>query len=797
MKTAEDELLVSFVANAGVKDIVGRGLIYNDNIAIIELVKNSKDADSKKVVLTFNNPIQEELSLFNVLKDTKPEIIIKDFGKGMSRSDIKDKWLNIAYSEKKNAKNKNYAGNKGVGRFSCDRLGRNLDLYTKSTQDTYLHLNIDWTRFENKGQTDKISDIPLKINEISKELFLEQVGEKSFKHGTVLKISGLRSEWLEQKIKKLIAELEKFSPSLDSNFDVYFYSNAKFKDPNLLLKINKKIDNGILDKLIFKTTYIRSEISESGELITTSLYYQGESIFSYVAENPYSELKNISMDIHYLDTLSKSYFTKNIGVKPNVYGSVFLFYNSFRISPYGNEKNDWLGLDQRKSQGTARNFGTRDIIGRIDISDDSDKFSVITSREGLAQNNALQQLISHDVDEKVKLKTGKYEYGFVTVIIRQLENFVVRGLDWNRLEDKLGKLNNISAEVAIKEPARFATKNLSKDDIEAFCNRVLNSSLNILSFNINKVAIKKIQKLNEDKYTSFISDFVNSSGDKNLNDLEPKEKLTVKKILQIEKDKIELAREERDLAEVTVEKTEKKLKIEKKKQAYLLATRRTLSKDADGLIHTIKINSVGISEGIDTLIDGFVNDEISKEEALIRLSKIKLYSIKSLKMAELATRSGFDQDIDMRSVDVIKYINEYVDIYKSVFSESNLSFEIENTTNKFIRSLSVLNLSIVLDNLLSNAEKWQSDIVRFSFKIVKNKLEIDISDNGVGLSELFIENPDDIFTLGVRDIPPEEFEGSGIGLNYSRTLLNEMNGDIYFVGNGMDLSGATFKVVFS
>lgn len=35
----------TFKANAGVKDIVGRGLIYDDNIAIIELVKNSKDVE--------------------------------------------------------------------------------------------------------------------------------------------------------------------------------------------------------------------------------------------------------------------------------------------------------------------------------------------------------------------------------------------------------------------------------------------------------------------------------------------------------------------------------------------------------------------------------------------------------------------------------------------------------------------------------------------------------------------------------------------------------------------------------
>lgn len=71
-----------------------------------------------------------------------------------------------------------------------------------------------------------------------------------------------------------------------------------------------------------------------------------------------------------------------------------------------------------------------------------------------------------------------------------------------------------------------------------------------------------------------------------------------------------------------------------------------------------------------------------------------------------------------------------------------------------------------------------------------------ISDNGIGLSELFIDQPDEIFNLGVRDTPPEEISGSGIGLFYSRQLLEEMNAEIRFVNNNELLSGACFEVVF-
>ena len=383
-KDNDNELKVNFIANAGIKDIVGRGLIYNDNVAIIELIKNSKDANSPKVILEFNDISTQTSPLVS-----EGKIIIKDFGHGMTKSDIKDKWLNIAYSEKKYSRNKEYAGNKGVGRFSCDRLGSFLELYTKSKNDEYLKLSINWENFENRGKSEVISDIILEIEILEEDLFLKNISEPKFDQGTVLIISKLRNDWSEQKLKKLIAEIEKFSPSLDDDFQVIFKSNIKFEDKELAQKNNNKITNNILEKLAFKTTYIKSFIDSTGDFIETFLYFQGELVYKYKAKNPYQLLKNIKVEIHYLDPLSKSYFTKNFGIKPNNYGSVFLFYNNFRISPYGNEKNDWLGLDQRKSQGTSRNLGTREIIGRIDVIDHDDTFAVITSREGLAHNRVL------------------------------------------------------------------------------------------------------------------------------------------------------------------------------------------------------------------------------------------------------------------------------------------------------------------------------------------------------------------------------------------------------------------------
>lgn len=131
---------LEFKISSGLKDIIGKDLITDDYVAIFELVKNSYDAHAKKVVITFETN----------------SIRIVDNGKGMSFNDLQDKWLFVAYSAKRDGsedadiikndsyrdkiKNKRYyAGAKGIGRFSCDRLGKRLILTTKTSDSGHVN----------------------------------------------------------------------------------------------------------------------------------------------------------------------------------------------------------------------------------------------------------------------------------------------------------------------------------------------------------------------------------------------------------------------------------------------------------------------------------------------------------------------------------------------------------------------------------------------------------------------------------------------------------------------------------
>lgn len=787
-----NDLLVNFIANAGVKDIVGRGLIYSDNIAIIELVKNSKDASSSKVDIRFDG---FDFSKTEINQESS--ITIMDYGKGMDLDDIKGKWLNIAYSEKRKATDKRYAGNKGVGRFSCDRLGRKLYLYTKSIDGAYLKLEIDWTKFENKDKKDEISTIQLEVEILEKDVFEYEVGCNNFNHGTVLVIKELRSYWSEKNIKNLISELEKFSPSLDNDFEVYFYSDSSFKDKDLELKVNRKINNNILDKLVFKTTYIKSEIDSGGKFIITRLFYQGDEIYYYKAKNPYVTLAGISVEIHYLDTISKRYFTRNIGVSANNYGSIFLFYNGFRISPYGNEKNDWLNLDQRKSQGTSRNLGTRDVIGRIDVTDDNNTFSVITSREGLANNAAYYDLVAFDPEEKTKLKNGNEEYGYVSFIIRQLETFVVDGLNWNRLLDRLKEKKIVSAADAAKDPDRYFLKEISPVTVKSVIEKIISNSFDVVDFHINGDLILEIKSINDRKYEKYIEEFTEAAASDDIDSFVVDNKHKVKKIIESLKHERDVAQQEQVIAEELAEASaEEAVKVTSQlaretKRSNFLERLVDPDKTLDALItHVIQQISGGIEKDAKSILSAYYNDpdSVSKDE-LIEVIENAAMDIALIKeTSNMATKANFNLKVASIKEDLYSFVQGYIEKVASRNSKWGVEIIFDNPDGlERVLSFKPSEVCVYFVNIIDNASKLGAK----KLEVICEDGGILCRDNGPGFDFKNISK-EDYLRKGISTT----FNGTGLGLFHCQEIANSLNAKVE-LSNVSIGKGAEIKLVFN
>ena len=860
-----------FKTNVQLKSIIGKDLINDDNIAILELVKNSFDADAKQVKVKYFNLKNNDDKNAKYFSSNTSRLIIQDDGVGMDINDIRDKWLNIAYSEKKTNKTQHkrrMAGAKGVGRFSCDRLGEYLNLYAKTNVDPhYYKLSIDWKKFEIEDEDKEIQSIPLQYEILTKSEF-QSLGFSSFEHGVLLEIIKLRSNWaypIFDKSGKLInwdvtkfVDLKKYLEKLINphqafeinDFGVYidapeFISENKLKNEHE--KFIGKVENRIFDKLEFKSTSIESRTLDGGKVILTELKDKGETVYWVKEHNPYyPNIKDVKLSVYFLNSYAKAFFTKQTGIQSVNYGSIFLFINGFRISPYGDVGNDWLSLDQRKAQGTRRYLGSRDIIGNIEIVDENNDFQIISSREGIVNNENFRKLTSSERNDSYFYKT-----------LRRLERYVVEGLNWDssiydtqdkeeskklqeieskiisgslseddleyREDDKIKKsrvYSTIHSLIAAKasevielyinenlitqkiEEEREASEREFNQLIEDFSNKKIDADT------LNKILQKKAEENEElEKQLKEFSKYTtNEATSKAILELQDYKNTIEKQTLLIQDLQIQLEelKQQKETAEKSattlkekVNKVESDLSIEKEKNLYLLATRRTLSPDADGLIHTIKINNVEVRDGIENIIDDLTEDDYDIQDVIKRLGFLKICAERSLKMAEFATRADLKEDIEKKDVDVVKYIVEYLSLYGDTFSD-NLEFSFSNNSEQLSKNLSVLNMSIILDNLISNAVKWDANKIQIDFeKVNEKKLLIFFSDNGKGLSDKFIKNSQKIFELSVRDIPPSGYSGSGIGLFYTKSLLDEMNCDIEFVGNKEVLSGATFKITIN
>lgn len=828
-----------FKTHAHIKSIIGKDLITDDNIAVLELVKNSFDAGSRKVEIIFKNILKNDDDDKRDSPTNLPsKLIIRDYGIGMSETDIADKWLNIAYSEKKEKKEdygRMMAGNKGVGRFSCDRLGRFLIMFSRVEGENYRKLFIDWKLFEKDGDINfNIQDIEFEIETIDHGRFEEETGYVGFKSGTILEINFLRNHWDADKLLNLRRHLERLinpNQAFKSNpFAIHIIADEflvfdERRGENS--KVNGPVKNSIFESLNFKTTSIRAEIDSEGRFITSNLQDRGNEIFTLKEKNPFNLLKSITINVYYLNTYSKAYFTKQTGIRSVDFGSIYLFINGFRIPPYGDLGDDWLGMEIRKSQGYNRFLGTREVVGRIEVFDRDEDFKIISNRSGVVNNDNFKQLIKLDSP-----------YGYYYKIFRRLERFVVEGIKWDstpEMDKSIEKLVNDPNWSESKERYNedSLTRNkralsvinniidIRREDIvelkvnEDFVNGIINQQIAISQKELEDVIQKVSDKAKElspieitsvikrlsqnstalESFSKVLSNYsiTNTKESNDFNLLQESYQSNLNRLHHLEERLKENESQKRKLEEEN-QRLAAEAEAESKRNTFLLATANHASPDALGLIHHIQNETPKINSYIQTLIDKFVEGDFKIPEVLKRLHQIKLLSEKVLKISNLITRANFNAKAATQPIDIVRYFEQYIGLYREINGDDSIiKVELQTKDAKFPSRLSVINLSIIIDNLISNSIKAKADQILITVENrEENVLNIYFSDNGDGVPEKYLKTIDEIYKLGEtsRD------GGSGIGLYTVKDLLLKMKGKITFIGNNIYLPGATFQLTF-
>ncbi len=176
---------------------LGRDSIKDHTTALVELVKNSYDADASNIEIEI------------MTKASEPYIRVADNGHGMTEKIVDDHWLRIGFSEKTthtvSQKKRRRTGEKGIGRISADRLGSLLELHTKAKEEGPFGLRINWDDFDVKGRA--LESVNLNVLDIFTIDIPSNYDGTATISGTELIIRQLRQNWTPNDIEVLDREL--------------------------------------------------------------------------------------------------------------------------------------------------------------------------------------------------------------------------------------------------------------------------------------------------------------------------------------------------------------------------------------------------------------------------------------------------------------------------------------------------------------------------------------------------------------------------------------------------------------
>lgn len=389
---------------------LGERLVTKNYIAVAELIKNSYDADATEVRVIFKNA--------RIAPSEKSEICIIDNGHGMLFQQIRDFWMRIATPNKiRNPISPRFGrkktGDKGIGRFACQRLAKKLILESVAEKEgsdklEYTKVEFDWEQFE-PGRT--LTEVP----NVYETKFISKGNP-----GLTLRLIGLREAWTQRDFNVLRRQILGLSVVAGIRYDGFE------EDPGFEVgfeALEFEMGTGKIAEQVMDAGWgrLRGSVSSDG---TAVLKLDAMTIGTVEFELPraFAKIPNVSFDIAFVWRVKeycRDLSTLTLGVIDEIFhewSGVRVYLDDFRVYPYGDPGNDWLDIDKDVARrlGRASDMFRRvstnllgvdhsrvllvhprnqNLIGRVSIINYPNRvFDVTLSREGFVENAAFEEL---------------------------------------------------------------------------------------------------------------------------------------------------------------------------------------------------------------------------------------------------------------------------------------------------------------------------------------------------------------------------------------------------------------------
>ncbi len=374
---------------------LGELLVGRDSTALIELIKNSYDADATEVVV-----LGERLD-----DPDGGRIVISDNGNGMTSDQFSQGFLRIASrlkesGDRRSARlNRRFTGAKGIGRLAAHKLARILEvasvpLSTNSPQTRHeVHARIDWDEIERFETLDQITgDSAIKVN--------TSPIPGSAHGGTVLTLARLRRRWTPTERARFFAEVQSFAPP---DFLMNPVKRSVLKEPLLfeepLVRLTgtagQQFDVRLEGEFAAGDEYWRLMEQHASWVIEIRCRPGDESVHYAIAPtqkmlNEIPDAEPYAIELPHPDPSDGPFFDARIFLRvgkltakrdqrtwTSQSSGVRVFMEGFRILPYGDPRNDWLRLDadytrRSRTLETLKTWGMDNVGPDVDEDKDAD-----------------------------------------------------------------------------------------------------------------------------------------------------------------------------------------------------------------------------------------------------------------------------------------------------------------------------------------------------------------------------------------------------------------------------------------
>jgi signal transduction histidine kinase len=732
-----------FTVDSALLSELGEKLVESVHLALVELVKNSYDADAQNVIIKF---IGDDSCI--------EEIQIVDDGIGMTHEEVREYWMRIATTNKtKKLYSTLYGrpktGSKGIGRFCCRRLGLHLRLITTG---------------KNKSKFEKTDVIfPWREKFVAGtdvttiECAGEQVKKDNAKTGTTLIISDLSLNQIWNKrsydyVKRKLAVLA-------ANRGVK--RKGYKKDPGFNIVIDApQFEGRVVD--------LRDELLNAGwGTLTASINKEGNGVFklkalkigtkSFTTAEKFTGLKDVRIKIGIMVDVKEQMRNSKVlslgslkKILPE-WGGVQIRYKGFRVGNYGDD--DWLDID--KERGLRRTTPVKEL------------YNFASTLRGVDPSRALLSMLSMrgyvgsvELGEKAlgfEMKLNRE--GFIeSDSFRQLKKFVRFAIHWSQ----------IYREYFIRLKAKESTE-IAREYLEDVLN-------------------KKIT--NEEVITSAVA-HINREIKTVVDYLPAKEKREVQSILKKATDAI-----------ISYQKGN----VEELRHLRLIASTSTLllifSHEVKSLMSALETHKNTL-EIVKKKLKGKDREEIKELQKDLNETRDRFEDLLSLtSLISVNSKKANLKNLSLRER-IIKSVNRF----KLITDEYEIKIDYSEVPSTIIvHHILEAELFAIILNILSNSIKAViAHNTKKSIKIIAKKQQgkniITFADTGIGLSKdkydevfiPFIADPSNsLYSKLAKNLNPADKyivgTGSGLGLSIVKDIIQLRGGSISFIPSNKNWS---------